>query len=153
MLSQTSGGRQMGHTLTRPTTHTPPWPSADGQWRVLAQQMPVFGQHPSQLTSIPVSELPLHSHGSFVGGHCLQMFPGIECLGNIAREGLPQNIVMLDTLAPWLNSKVCLESSTLIIPCLQPPHIAGDQPIKTMSLSWAAVHSAKDDVKNQHWFS
>lgn len=70
------------HTHSPGPWHVWPWPSAAGQWWV-----PVLGQHPSQLTSIPVSELPLHSHSSFVEGHCLQMFPGIECLGKYSERG------------------------------------------------------------------
>lgn len=132
------------HTHSPGPWHTWPWPSAAGKWWV-----PVLGQHPSQLTSIPVSELPLHSHGSSVGGHCLHTFTGIECLGNIVREGLPQNTVMLDMLASWHNSTVCLESSTLMLPCLRSPHLAGNQPIKTMSLFCTAEYV----IKNQHWFS
>lgn len=145
----------MGHTFTRPRTRRAVASASLTDAGVWSASIPwcLFGQHPSQLTSTPVSELPLHSHSSFVGGHCLQMFPGIECLGNTAIEGLPQNTVMLDTLAPWFNSRVCLESRELTIPCLWPPHIVGDQPIKMLSLSWAAEHCAKDDVKNQPWFS
>lgn len=51
-----------------------------------SRQMPAFGHCPFQLTSIIVSKLPFSSHSSFVGGHCLQMFPGIECLGNTGRR-------------------------------------------------------------------
>lgn len=90
-------------------------------------------QHPP-LPGWPASP---SSHGPAAGGHCLWKLPGIEWLGNRAREGLPRGAAMPDRLAPWFNSS---------------SHHTKQQ---SDPLSWwdTLSCSAEDNVMDLLWFS